>query len=80
VTWTYGLAQARSQLASAGLGAPVWVIQSNDDTPSGTAPATADLNAFFDDAGAYASLWELPASSETAKRDQLSQLHWSDAP
>jgi hypothetical protein len=76
VDWKTGYDQAISMLASSGLKAPVWIIQSNDDTPSGGAPTTADLNSFFDAAGPYTSLWELPASGESAKLVQLDSLHW----
>ena len=58
--------------------APVWLIQSNDDTPQGAPPATVDLNAFFDATVPYSSLWEFPSSTESAKRAQLAQLHWTN--
>lgn len=76
VTWSYGLTQALKMISDAGLKAPVWVIQSNDNTPSGGTASTADLNAFFDQAGIFSSLWELPAKASTAKLTQLDLLHW----
>jgi len=76
VTWQYGLTQALDMITAANLQAPVWVIQSNDDTPSGVSPSTADLNAFFAQAGIYSSLWELPSSSVPAKLSQLDSLDW----
>jgi hypothetical protein len=78
VTWTSGLTQALDMIQSAGLQAPVWVIQSNDDTPSGVSPSTADLDAFFAQAGVYSSLWELPSASAPAKLDQLDQLTFAN--
>jgi len=50
-------------LEAARLQAPVWIVQSNDDTPQGASPATADLNAFFDLTPPYSSLWEFPSSA-----------------
>jgi hypothetical protein len=78
VTWSYGYTQAMQMISAAGLKAPVWIIQSNDDTPSSTSPSTADLNSFFDQAGHFSSLWELPAAGESSKSTQLSLLHWSN--
>lgn len=74
-----GLDQAISQYKGAGLKAPMWPIQSNDDV-SGSAigPMVPDLNGFFDKAGAYASLWEFPEASRTAKLAQLPSLNWKN--
>jgi hypothetical protein len=63
-------------LEAARLQAPVWIVQSNDDTPRGAPPATADLNAFFDLTRPRSSLWELPSSASPAKLPQLALLHW----
>jgi hypothetical protein len=76
VTWQSGLTQALDMIQSANLQAPVWVIQSNDDTPSNVSPTTSDLNAFFAQAGIYSSLWELPSSSAAPKLTQLDSLDW----
>jgi hypothetical protein len=81
VTWngTSGLSQAVSMYKAAGLTAPFWPIQSNDDVYNTTAgPTTADLNGFFDQAGAYSSLWEFPASGLTTKLNQLPSLNWKN--
>jgi hypothetical protein len=78
VTWSYGYNQALQQIAAAGLHAPVWMIQSNDNTPSGTAPSTADLNAFYAQSGTLSSLWEFPAAGLSSKVTQLSDLNWSN--
>jgi hypothetical protein len=81
VTWDgpNGLSQAISMYSAAGLKAPFWPIQSNDDiykTTSG--PTTADLNAFFAKAGPYSSLWEFPAAGLTTKLNQLGALDWKN--
>jgi hypothetical protein len=76
VSWSAGLSQAKTQLAAAGLHAPVWMIQSNDDTPSGSAPSTVDLDAFFAQSGGLSSLWEFPAAGLGAKVTQLDNLVW----
>lgn len=78
VTQTKGYQESLANITAAKLAAPVWMIQSNDDTPSGTAPSTTDLNAFFDTAGPLTSLWEQPAAAATAKLTQLSALHWAN--
>jgi hypothetical protein len=78
VTWQYGYDQAKQMLDAAGLHAPVWMIQSNDASPSNTRPATADLNSFFDRAGVYTSLYEWPASGLTSVEAQLPMLHWAN--
>jgi len=78
VSWSSGHTEAMQMLEAAGLKAPVWLIQSNDDTPQATSPATADLNAFFDLTPPYSSLWEFPSSTESAKLAQLAQLHWKN--
>jgi hypothetical protein len=78
VTWDHGYAQAVEMLNAANLRAPVWMIQSNDATPSGARPSSADLNAFFERAGTYTSLWEWPASGHQTLVDQLPMLHWSN--
>jgi hypothetical protein len=78
VSWQSGLTQALDMIHTANLKAPVWVIQSNDDTPSGSSPSAADLNAFFAQAGVYSSLWELPSSSAPTKLSQLDSLAWSN--
>jgi hypothetical protein len=77
VTWSFGYQQAIDQLSAAGLKAPNWLIESNDDvngTSSG--PVTADLNAFFDKAGTRSSLWEFPEASRSEKLAQLVDLHF----
>ena len=76
VTWSYGYSQAKAQIAAAGLTAPVWMVQSNDNTPSGNAPSTADLNAFFAQSGTLSSFWEFPAAGSAAKVTQLSNVVW----
>ena len=76
VTWTHGYDQAVQMIQAAGLKAPVWIIQSNDDTPARASPSTADLNSFFDKAGVYSSLWEFPSSGAPGKLPQLPLLHW----
>ena len=74
-----GLSQAISMYKAAGLTAPFWPIQSNDDVYNTTSgPTTAELNGFFDQAGAYSSLWEFPAAGLTTKLNQLSGLHWNN--
>ncbi len=78
VSWSSGYNQAKQQIAAAGLNAPVWMIQSNDNTPSGAAPSTADLNAFYTASGTYASLWEFPSAGSAAKVAQLADLHWAN--
>lgn len=78
VSWSSGYGEAAQMLQEAHLRAPVWLVQSNDDTPRGVSPATADLNAFFDFTSPYSSLWEFPASVSPAKLSQLAQLHWSN--
>ena len=78
VAWRAGYDQALSMIHSAGLHAPVWTIESNDDIYHGGAPTTADLNAYFDTAGPFTSLWEWPASGLAAKVTQLSSLHWAN--
>jgi len=78
VSWSSGHTEAMQMLEAAGLKAPVWLIQSNDDTPQGTSPPTADLNAFFDLTAPYSSLWEFPSSTAPAKLTQLAQLHWKN--
>jgi hypothetical protein len=78
VSWSFGLNQAKDQIAAAGLHAPVWMIQSNDNTPSGNAPSTADLNAFYSASGTFASLWEFPSSGSAAKVTQLADLRWAN--
>ena len=81
VTWngSSGLSQAVSMYKAAGLKAPFWPIQSNDDVYNTTAgPTTADLNGFFGQAGPYSSLWEFPASGLTTKLNQLAGLDWKN--
>ena len=78
VTWTHGYDQAVQMIAAAGLTAPVWIIQSNDDGPGGGAPSTPDLVSFFDKAGPYSSLWEYPAKGLAAKVAQLGALAWGN--
>jgi hypothetical protein len=78
VSWQSGLSQAIAMIQQAGLKAPVWVIQSNDNTPSGGAPATTDLNAFFTKAGMYSSLWELPSATTPNKLAQLDSLDFQN--
>jgi hypothetical protein len=78
VSWSYGYNQAVQMLNAAGLHAPVWMIQSNDATPSGTRPSTIDLNAFFMQAGAYTSLYEWPAAGNPTLVAQLPMLHFSN--
>jgi hypothetical protein len=81
VTWdgASGLSQAISMYKSAGLKAPFWPIQSNDDVYQTTSgPTTADLNGFFAKAGPYSSLWEFPAAGLTTKLNQLSGLDWKN--
>ncbi len=78
VSWSSGHAEAMQMLEAAQLQAPVWLIQSNDDTPQGASPATADLNAFFDLTPPYSSLWEFPSSASPAKLPQLALLHWTN--
>jgi hypothetical protein len=78
IGWSAGYTQAADMIRSAGLHAPVWMVESNDNTPSGSAPSTTDLNAFYDRAGAFTSMWEWPAASDTTKTAQLSQLHWAN--
>jgi hypothetical protein len=81
VTWNGadGLSQALSMYKTAALHAPLWPIQSNDTIyDSDASPTTADLNGFFDAAGAYSSLWEFPASGETSKVNQLANLDWKN--
>lgn len=76
VSWGRGYAEALQMLESARLQAPVWFVQSNDDSPRGNPPATADLNAFFDLTSPGSSLWEFPSSASPAKLPQLAELHW----
>ena len=76
VTWSYGYSQAKAQIAAAGLTAPVWMVQSNDNTPSGAAPSTADLNAFFAQSGTLSSFWEFPAAGSAGKVTQLGNVAW----
>lgn len=74
-----GLSQALSMYNAAGLKAPLWPIQSNDNvngTQSG--PTTAELNGYFAKAGPYSSLWEFPAAGLTTKLNQLSGLNWTN--
>lgn len=81
VTWDgiHGLDDARAQYKAAGLEAPIWPIQSNDNVYNTTAgPTVAALNGFFDAAGPTSSLWEFPAAGKTALVDQLSLLHWNN--
>jgi hypothetical protein len=78
VSWSSGYAEAMQMLETARLQAPVWLVQSNDDTPQGASPATADLNAFFDLTAPYSSLWEFPSSASPAKLSQLALLHWTN--
>jgi hypothetical protein len=81
VAWdgTKGLADALAQYKAAGLTAPVWPIQSNDDVAKTTAgPTVAELNGFFDAAGPTSSLWEFPAAGKTTLLDQLPLLHWKN--
>ena len=78
VSWSFGYTQAQQQLASSGLHAPVWMVQSNDNTPSGAAPSTADLNSFYGQSGTFSSLWEFPGSGFAAKVPQLADLHWAN--
>jgi hypothetical protein len=81
VTWngSSGLSQAVSMYKAAGLTAPFWPIQSNDDVVSTTAsPTTADLNDFWAQAGPYSSLWEFPAAGLTTKLNQLPSLDWKN--
>ena len=78
VSWSSGHAEAVQMLEAARLHAPVWIVQSNDDTPQGAPPATADLNAFFDLTPPYSSLWEFPSSASPAKLPQLPLLHWTN--
>lgn len=74
-----GLDQATAQYKAAGLKAAMWPIQSNDDVTGSTAgPLLTDLNGFFDKAGTYASLWEFPDATKTAKLAQLPSLHWKN--
>jgi hypothetical protein len=74
-----GLADALAQYKAAGLTAPVWPIQSNDDVVKTTAgPTVVELNGFFDAAGPTSSLWEFPAAGKTTPLDQLSLLHWKN--
>ena len=47
-------------------------------SPSHVPPSTGDLNAFFDAAGRYSSLWEQPAAGLNTKIAQLAALHWSN--
>ena len=78
VSWSFGYNQAKQQIAAAGLHAPVWMIQSNDNTPGGAAPSTADLKAFNTQVGTLASLWEFPSAGSAAKVTQLADLNWSN--
>jgi hypothetical protein len=78
VTWQYGLTQALQMIQTAKLQAPVWIVQSNDNTPSGVAPTTDDLNAFFAMSGVRSSLWELPSSAAPTKLTQLDSLTWAN--
>ena len=81
VSWdgASGLSQAKSMYKAAGLTAPFWPIQSNDDVYNTTSsPTSAELNGFFDQAGAYSSLWEFPAAGLTGKLTQLNGLHWNN--
>ncbi len=79
VTWEFGYYQAKQMLDAAGLQAPVWMAQSNDDGINGGPPPTVDgLNAFFDQAGPYSSLWEFPEASRIAKLNQLPLLHFGN--
>ena len=74
-----GLSQAISMYQAAGLKAPFWPINSNDDVYQTTAgPTTAELNGFFAKAGPYSSLWEFPAAGLTTKLNQLSALDWKN--
>lgn len=78
VSWSSGYTEAIQMLRTAGLQAPVWLVQSNDDTPQGTSPATGDLNAFFDLTSPFSSLWQFPSSASPAKLWQLALLHWKN--
>jgi hypothetical protein len=81
VSWNgaSGLSQAISMYKAAGLKAPMWPIQSNDDIyNTSSSPTTADLNGFFTQAGPYSSLWEFPAAGLTTKLNQLSALDWKN--
>jgi hypothetical protein len=74
-----GLSQAISMYNAAGLKAPFWPIQSNDDVfKTSSGPTTADLNAFFAKAGPYSSLWEFPAAGLSTKLTQLAALNWKN--
>jgi hypothetical protein len=76
-----GISEARAMYKAAGLKAPMWAIESNDDVKgTTTGPTIADLNGFLDDVGKYASLWEFPAAPRTEKLAQLPSLHWKNAP
>ena len=78
MSWSSGRAEAMQMLEAASLQAPVWIVQSNDDTPEGASPTTAYLNAFFDLTPPYSSLWEFPSSASPAKLPQLALLHWTN--
>jgi hypothetical protein len=76
ISWRDGYEQAVTMAHEAGLRAPLWMVQSNENGPDGRAPSTRDLNAFFARAGPRASLWEFPHQGQMGKLAQLPVLHF----
>jgi hypothetical protein len=68
-----GLNKAVQGAATLGLSAPIWAIQDNYGGAT-----VADMNTFFDAAGARSSLWRYPNPSDTSLLAALGQLHWTN--